>query len=156
MNVQIQQATPIDMDRLLDLLMAFRQHLQMPVLTQDQLRSAVQILLKDPMCDFVLATSATGSGLAYTQTRYFYSLWSLGLEAKLEDLFVVPEMRGQGLGSQLLAFSIECARQRQCRLIAFNTNEKNTAARNLYTQQGFSSQPSRWQGSQQLWFEKSL
>ncbi len=105
---------------------------------------------------FTLAIATNGSGLAYTQIRYFYSLWSLGLEAKLEDLYVRPEAREQGLGSQLLTFSIEQARQRQCRLIALNTNERNIAAQNLYTQHRFSCQPSRWQGGRQLWLEKNL
>lgn len=156
MNVHIQRANASDMDTLLALLIAFHEHLQVAILDQDNLHSALEVLLKDPMCDFMLATAINGSGLAYTQIRYFYSLWSLGWEAKLEDLYVKPEARGQKLGSQLLAFSIQQARQRHCRLIALNTNERNIAAKTLYTQQGFSCQPSRWQGGRQLWFEKSL
>ena len=92
----------------------------------------------------------------YTQIRDFYSVWSQGLEAKLEDLFLIPEARGQGVGFQLLAFLIEQASRRHCRLIALNTNERNVAAKNLYIQNGFSCQPSRWRGGQQLWFERSL
>ncbi|MGR3276081.1 GNAT family N-acetyltransferase [Acaryochloris marina NIES-2412] len=128
----------------------------MPIVSQGRLHAALERLMEDPMCDFTLAVTAYDSGLAYTQIRYFYSLWSLGLEAKLEDLYVVPEAQRQGLGSQLLTFSIEQARQRQCRLIGLNTNEGNIAAKSLYIQNGFSCQPSRWQSGQQLWFEKIL
>ena len=155
-NVQIQLASPIDLDRLLVLIVAFHQHLQKPVLSQDALRFALQFLLKDARCDFAIAKSNTGIPLAYAQIQYFYSLWSVGLEAKLEDLFVYPDMRGQGLGSKLLEFAVERAHERQCRLIGLNTNEQNSVALSLYHKQGFSSQPSQWQGGQQLWLEKSL
>lgn len=156
MKVRIQLASLMDLDDLLALLVKFREHLQIQVYSQDDLRSALQILLIDPMCDLVLVTSTTGFGLAYAQIRYFYSLWSFGLEAKLENLFVDSKVRRKGLGAKLLAFSIKRARDRHCRLIALNTNERNVAARNFYAKQGFSSQPSRWQGGQQLWLEKSL
>ncbi|WP_299405719.1 GNAT family N-acetyltransferase [Acaryochloris sp. IP29b_bin.148] len=152
----VRRASFDDLDALLALLIAFHEHLQVPISNSDPLQVALERLLKDPMCDFMLATDTGGTGLAYTQIRYFYSLWSLGLEAKLEDLYVQPEVRRQKLGSQLLSASIEQARQRQCRLIALNTNEKNIIAKNLYIRQGFSCQPWRWQGGRQLWLEKSL
>lgn len=156
MDFQIRLANFSDKHILLSLLIAFHKHLQMPIVSQGRLHAALERLMEDPMCDFTLAVTAYDSGLAYTQIRYFYSLWSLGLEAKLEDLYVVPEAQRQGLGSQLLTFSIEQARQRQCRLIGLNTNEGNIAAKSLYIQNGFSCQPSRWQSGQQLWFEKIL
>lgn len=156
MDIHIRLASTSDRYTLLSLLIAFHDHLQTPIVSRGNLHSALARLIKDPMCDFTLAIATNGSGLAYTQIRYFYSLWSLGLEAKLEDLYVRPEAREQGLGSQLLTCSIEQARQRQCRLIALNTNERNISAQNLYTQHGFSCQPSRWQGGRQLWLEKNL
>lgn len=153
---QVRLANLSDRHILLSLLIAFNEHLQMPIASPEKLYAALTKLMKDPMCDFILAVAANESGVAYTQIRYFYSLWSLGLEAKLEDVYVIPEVRGLGVGSRLLAFSIEQARQRQCRLIALNTNERNIAAKTLYTQNGFNCQPLRWQGGQQLWFEKTL
>lgn len=155
MDFQVRLANLSDSHILLSLLIAFHEHLQIPIASPDKLHAALERLLVDPMCDFTLAM-ANDSGLAYSQIRYFYSLWSLGLEAKLEDVYVIPEAQKQGLGSRLLTFSIELARQRECRLIALNTNESNIAARHLYRTNGFSCQPSRWQGGQQLWFEKIL
>lgn len=155
-HVQIRLASLDDVDRLLDLITTFSEFLQSSVPPQNELQSALLFLLRDPMCDFAIATDNTGSSLAYIQIRYFYSLWSLGLEAKLEDLFVRPQVRRQGLGFKLLAFTLKRAHQRHCRLIALNTNENNLAALNLYRRQGFNNQPSLWQGGQQLWLEKSL
>ena len=156
MDFQVRLANLSDRHILLSLLIAFHEHLQMPIASPHKLHAALERLLADPMCDFALAVTANDSGLAYSQIRYFYSLWSLGLEAKLEDVYVIPEAQRQGLGAQLLTFSIELARQRECQLIALNTNESNIAARHFYSQNGFSCQPSRWQGGQQLWFEKIL
>jgi GNAT superfamily N-acetyltransferase len=154
--IEVRLATLRDLDSLLAMVMAFKEHLQIQDLSSTDIQTSLQILFADPMCDFAIATSSTGPGCGYAQLRYFYSLWSTGLEAKLEDLFVCPEARRQGLGSQLLAFMVECAHQRHCRLMALNTNERNLSALNLYTRQGFKSQPSRWQGGHQLWLERPL
>ena len=163
-NVDIKIATVADLGDLLSLVIAFKEHLQVTSPSKDDIRSTLEILLADPMCEFVmvfdrpsdLGMSKSVTPLAYAHVRYFHSLWSAGLEAQLEDLFVSPETRGRGLGAQLLTFLVEGARQRQCRLIVLNTNENNIAALNLYGQQGFSSQRSRWQGGHQLWLEKIL
>jgi len=155
-DIHIRLANSSDMPVLLSLLIEFHHHLQIPIVSQDTLYSALEMLMKDPMCDFTIAVAMNGSGLAYSQIRYFYSLWSLGLEAKLEDLYVTSKVRRQGLGRQLLTFSSELARRRQCRLIALNTNERNIPAKSLYNLSDFSCRSSRWQGGQQLWFEKIL
>ncbi|NJN38202.1 MAG: GNAT family N-acetyltransferase [Acaryochloridaceae cyanobacterium CSU_3_4] len=152
-HIEVRLATLMDLDRLLKMVVAFKEHLQIQGLSNRDINTSLEILLADPMCDFAIATPSAGTGCGYAQLRYFYSLWSTGLEAKLEDLFVYPEVRRQGLGSQLLTFMVGCAHQRQCRLIALNTNERNLAALNLYAQQGFRSQPSRWRGGHQLWLE---
>lgn len=163
-NVDIQIATPADLAGLMSLVMAFKEHLRISSLAKEDIRSGLQILLADPMCEFLMVfdrpadsdISTSATPLAYAQIRYSYSLWSVGLEAQLEDIFVRSEARGRGLGSQLLTFVVERARQRQCRLVVLNTNENNIAALNLYAQKGFSSQPARWRGGHQRWLEKIL
>jgi putative acetyltransferase len=51
---------------------------------------------------------------------------------KLEMLFITPEHRGQGLGKQLLAHSVEHFKTRE-----LDVNEQNPQALGFYLKQGF-------------------
>ena len=51
------------------------------------------------------------------QMRYFPSLWTGRLDAYLEELYVVPSLRGGGIGRALLAtLAAECVRRGLARL----------------------------------------
>lgn len=50
---------------------------------------------------------------------------------------LVPEARGEGIGSQLLTTLIEEAKRRSLRLLVLNCNEKNALARHVYEKLGF-------------------
>ncbi|NJK41828.1 MAG: GNAT family N-acetyltransferase [Acaryochloridaceae cyanobacterium SU_2_1] len=108
------------------------------------------------MVEFAIAFSGAEVALGYSYSRYCYALWSLGLEAKLEDLWVMPTARDQGVGTRLLKFAIALAHQRDCRLIGLNTNEQNGVALHLYEKQGFSAERCRWPRGRQLWLEKPI
>ena len=57
--------------------------------------------------------------------------------ATLEDMVVVPERRGRGIGSALLTAAIEHARQAGCRRITLLTDRSNASARRFYGRHGF-------------------
>lgn len=60
-----------------------------------------------------------------------------GKVALLEDFVLDPPARGQGLGTQLLAFAIEHAGQQGCKRITLLTDPDNHAAQALYRKMGF-------------------
>lgn len=60
------------------------------------------------------------------------STWVLGDDCYLEDLFVAPEARGQGLGRALIEDLMALARQKGWHRIWWMTEITNTAARKLY------------------------
>ena len=64
-----------------------------------------------------------------------------GRVALLEDMVVAPEMRGQGMGTQLLKAAIEQARQQGCLRITLLTDADNHTAQAFYQQQGFIGSP---------------
>jgi ribosomal protein S18 acetylase RimI-like enzyme len=153
-NVQV--ATKADVACLSTLIGAFRDHLGQPLPDDDAILNSLERLLADSGTEFLIAFSKDRIALAYTQTRYYYSLWSTGLEAQIEDLFVLPEARRRGLGLQLIQRVIGRAQAHSCRLLVLNTNERNTAALGLYQKVGFTAERSRWQGGRQLWLERPL
>ncbi len=75
----------------------------------------------------------------FAQLRFRASLISGALDAHLEELYVVPRMRGQGRGRALLEAAIELARARGAARIDLGTSEDDVAARRLYESAGFTN-----------------
>lgn len=90
------------------------------------------------------------------QMRFFPSLWSGELDAYLEELYVVPELRGGGIGRALLEGAMETARGAGATRMDLNTGETDTAARGLYESAGFTNREGREDGPSMLYYEREL
>ena len=55
----------------------------------------------------------------------------------LEELYVLPELRGQGTGTALLRAALEVARARGCRAVELEVEASHARAANLYARAGF-------------------
>jgi ribosomal protein S18 acetylase RimI-like enzyme len=78
------------------------------------------------------------------------------LGAYLEELYVAPAMRGQGLGRALLEATMEEARSRGADHIDLNTSEDDVAARGLYESAGFTNREGRPDGPIMHYYERDL
>lgn len=153
---KIRIATEEDIDNLVNLITAFRDHLGQQIPCKAEILGSLKRLLAKDNVEFLVAYAQTGVAVSYTQVRYYYSLWSTGFEAQIEDLFVLPDQRRRGCGSRLVQSVVCRAREHGCRLIVLNTNEQNTSALHLYTKIGFIAEQSRWESGRQLWLEMPL
>jgi ribosomal protein S18 acetylase RimI-like enzyme len=90
------------------------------------------------------------------QLRFFPSIWSEGSEAYLEELYVAPGRRGEGLGRALLEAAIAHARDAGAVNIDLNTSEDDTAAIALYESAGFTNREGRPDGPKMLFYEREL
>ncbi|NEP81553.1 MAG: GNAT family N-acetyltransferase [Okeania sp. SIO3B3] len=154
-ELKIQIASEADLDPLVNLVVAFRDHLEQSTPSDADFRESITLLLKDSGTEFFLGRDGQGTGLGYVQCRYRYSAWISGLDAELEDVFVVREARRNGVGRQLVEFALARASERGCRSIGLSTNERNEAALRLYKRLGFCSVRTLW-GSRQLWLDLAL
>ena len=102
----------------------------------------------------VLLAGAGPDGLAVL--RFRPSLWTEGLECYLAELYVVPGLRGRGLGRALMNAAIELARREGADYMELNTGEDDTAARALYESLGFSNREGKADGSVQYYYEREL
>jgi ribosomal protein S18 acetylase RimI-like enzyme len=111
-----------------------------------ELLSASQIL--------VLLAGDPPEGLALL--RFRPSLWSETLDCYLEELYVVPQRRGQGIGRALLEAAMEAARQEGAAHIDLGTSEDDTAARALYERLGFTNREGKPDGPVMFVYEREL
>lgn len=88
--------------------------------------------------------------------RFRPALWSEGAEAYLQELYVVPDLRGQGIGKRLLEEAIALARERGADTIDLNTGETDTAARGLYESMGFTNREGGPDGPSMLYYEREV
>ncbi|HEX5928326.1 MAG TPA: GNAT family N-acetyltransferase [Solirubrobacterales bacterium] len=80
-------------------------------------------------------------------------LWAEGLECYLQELYVVPALRGRGIGRALLRATIERAREAGAAGVDLNTGETDTAARGLYESMGFTNREGSPDGPSMLFYE---
>ena len=92
----------------------------------------------------------------FAELRFRPSLYTGALDAYLEELYVLPERRGRGLGRALLEAAMEHARRRGGARIDLNTSVDDVAARALYESAGFTNREGRPEGPQMLYYERDL
>ncbi len=60
-----------------------------------------------------------------------------GTDGFIDDIYITPEHRGQGLGRQALTLAIETSRQHDIRVLLLEVEAENDRAYHLYTTAGF-------------------
>jgi ribosomal protein S18 acetylase RimI-like enzyme len=102
----------------------------------------------------VLLAGEPPLGFALFRTRP--SLWSTATDTYLEELYVVPEQRGQGIGGGLLKAAMDAAREAGADHFELTTGETDTAARALYESRGFTNREGSPDGPRMLYYERDL
>lgn len=83
------------------------------------------------------------------------NVWYAGPVALLDELYVVPERRGQGIGSQLLGAAEDIVRERGAEALEINVDGEDTGARRFYERHGYSnSEPGK--DEQLLYYYREL
>jgi GNAT superfamily N-acetyltransferase len=101
--------------------------------TEDRLRET--LFGKNPAAE-VLMAYAGGQPAGFALFFHNYSTFLGQRGVYLEDLFVVPEWRGQGLGRQLLSRLASIAIERDCGRLEWSVLDWNTPAIGFYRKLG--------------------
>ena len=152
--MHIRLAALEDERHLVALAVSFRHHLERQLPSDSQLTESIRRLLSSQEAEFIVCASDERI-VGYVLQRYRHSTWASGLEATIEDLFVSPVERRHGAGKRLIEFALDRAAQLGCASVCLDTNEFNAASTKIYTDLGFSSLSTRWNG-RQVFYRKSL
>ena len=114
-------------------------------------RHAERMLREDEMT--VLLAGDGPDGLALL--RFRPSVWTEQQEAYLQELYVVPDLRGGGIGEALMQAVLATCRAHNAAWIELNTGEADVAARSLYRKLGFTNEEGP-DGAAMLYYEREI
>ncbi|MET0305839.1 MAG: GNAT family N-acetyltransferase [Solirubrobacterales bacterium] len=149
----VRRATPGDAATVARLLHDFNTEFDEPAPSVEILTERVRELIAAGVIVVLLAGDGP-DGLA--QFRFLRSVWSEGLDLYLEELYVAPEQRGNGIGHALLEATMATGREAGATRIDLNTGETDTAARGLYESAGFTNKEGGADGPAMLYYERDL
>jgi ribosomal protein S18 acetylase RimI-like enzyme len=151
--VSVREAREADLDAVGRLLYDFNREFDEPAPRPAELAVRVGELLAGGDTGVVVAGDDP-VGLALM--RFRLSLWGRGLECYLAELYVVPALRGQGIGRALMEAAMDLARARGADYMDLGTAETDVAARNLYESLGFDNHEGKPGGPVNFYYEREL
>jgi ribosomal protein S18 acetylase RimI-like enzyme len=135
--MQIEKATVNDIPELCDLLaVLFSQEAEFEVDGHTQ-QTGLQAIISNPDLGIILLARHNNKVVGMVSLLFSISTALGGRVAMLEDMVVLPEQRGLGMGSALLTVAIKTARENDCLRITLLTDSDNETAQGFYEKQGF-------------------
>ena len=136
MATTIRPATPTDVSLILALIRALAAYEREP----DAVIATEADLLRDGFGAnpfyFCLIAEHDGAPAGFALYFFNYSTWLGRPGLYLEDLFVLPELRGLGIGKALLQRVAAIAIEKQCPRLQWEVLDWNTPAVDFYTAMG--------------------
>jgi ribosomal protein S18 acetylase RimI-like enzyme len=152
-EIQVRRAGVEDATDVARLLHDFNVEYSEPTPEVEELTKTIACLLEE---DEITVLLAGGGPDGLSLFRFRPGIWSAGDETYLQELYVVPHLRGRGIGRALLEATIEFARKRGADGIDLNTGETDTAARALYESMGFTNREGSPDGPAMLFYEREI
>lgn len=136
--IRVREALLNDAASISSMLHNFNTEFDTPVPDLDVLTRRFQTLLPLGSVLVILGETDEGAaGFAYLTLRPT-PYWD-GPLAQLEELYVVPELRGRGIGTTMMRLAMQRCRERGCEEMLINVDEPDVDARRFYERLGFSN-----------------
>ena len=100
-------------------------------------RRALEAILADARIGRIYVAREAGRVIGMVSTLYTISTAEGGKAAWLEDMVVLPERRGRGVGAALLAHAVVGAREEGALRLTLLSDEDNALAHAVYAAEGF-------------------
>ena len=88
--------------------------------------------------------------------RFWPALWSEGFIAYLEELYVVPDRRDQGIGGAIMATAMDLARSRGAVEMYIGVDEPDVDTRRFYERLGFRNHDPEDPTARMFFYEREL
>jgi ribosomal protein S18 acetylase RimI-like enzyme len=151
-EIPVREATVADAPSIARLLHDFNTEYEEQTPPVAELTRHAERMLREGEMTVLLAGEGP-DGLALL--RFRPSVWTEQQEAYLQELYVVPDLRGQGIGEALMQAVLSTCREHDAAWIELNTGETDVAARSLYKKLGFTNEEGP-EGAAMLYYEREL
>ncbi len=129
-------ATADDADEVAQLLHDFNTEFDTPTPGAAVLAERLRVLLGSETTFAILAgTPAVAVALVTLRPN----VWYAGHVALLDELYVVPHLRGRGIGSDIITLLLATSRDRGVDVIEINVDEVDVDAQRFYERHGFAA-----------------
>jgi ribosomal protein S18 acetylase RimI-like enzyme len=129
-------ATPGDLGALLELQAAYYAE-DGYSLAPSVARDAWSVFLADESLGCAWVVEAGSQAIGYLVLTLGYSLEHRGRDAFIDELYVSPPWRGQGLGGQALTLADRACRERGVKAVHLEVEREKAEAQSLYRRWGF-------------------
>jgi GNAT superfamily N-acetyltransferase len=137
MALQTKLATLSDLELLLPLMRNMqREDPWSESFDEPTVRANLAELLQNSIYGVIYLVSDAGRSVGYLVICFDYSLEYRGKGAWVDELFVEPNRRGQGIGTQLLDIAETASREHQAHFLHLEVNHGNPAIE-IYRRRGF-------------------
>ena len=154
-DARVRRATPGDAPQVARLLHDFQMEFDEPSPGVEALGERYAELIRNRDMTVLLAGEGPDG---FAQLRYRPWVYSAGPKAHsyLEELYVVPSLRGKGIGRALLEAAMDAGRGEGATHMELGTSESDVAARGLYESAGFTNREGNPDGPVMLFYEREL
>jgi GNAT superfamily N-acetyltransferase len=135
---QIRQATTDDVPALLPLVQDYWSFEDIPGFESQRVAAQLARLLEEPRLGGGWIACVDDAAVGYLLAVYLFSLEHLGLTAEIDEFFVVPQHRGQGIGCALLESAEATFIRAGYDHVSLQLSRRNDSARAYYHRQGYS------------------
>lgn len=133
----VRRAAPADSGAIAAMLTRFNAEFDTWVPALTDLHRRLALMLSGQNAYAVLAEAPEPEGFALVTLRP--SPYYDGPVATLDEMYISPERRGQGLGSDVIGLVLHQARERGCGEVQINVDEGDVDTRRFYEQHGFTN-----------------
>lgn len=125
-----------DIDQLLVLIHDFYQHFDYPY-SESAKRRTLQELFQSPTAGQIYFIQKDQRIVGYIFLSFYFSIEFGGRTAFIDELFVLPGDRGQGIGSKVIELIEQKCRELNLQAIHLESERTNERATALYLKNGF-------------------
>jgi GNAT superfamily N-acetyltransferase len=134
--LEIQTAQPADLAPIVQLLRTQLEEHDV-VLTEQVLQRATQGLIEDHALGRILTARLSGALVGVAVISFLWTLEHGGPAAWLDEVYVEPSRRGEGIGRKLVEAAMQVARDSGCIALDLEVDAGHEAAERLYERMGF-------------------
>jgi GNAT superfamily N-acetyltransferase len=134
--LEIQTAQPADLAPIFQLLRTQLEEHDV-VLTEQALQHATQGLIEDHALGRILTARLGGELVGVAVISFLWTLEHGGPAAWLDEVYVEPSRRGDGIGRKLVEAAMQVARDSGCIALDLEVDAGHEAAERLYERMGF-------------------